>query len=70
MTDTEENLTAVARFLSSCGVTYVELLPYNRAAGAKYASLLRTYTPRFDESIPVAPRTEIFAEYGVKTKIM
>ncbi len=70
VTDTEENLTAIARLMRDVGVSYAELLPYNRAAGAKYSALLRTYTPRFDETIPVLPREEIFASYGIKTKIM
>lgn len=70
VTDTEENLTAIARLMRDAGVTYAELLPYNRAAGAKYSALLRTYTPRFDETVPVLPREEIFSSYGIKTKIM
>ena len=70
VTDTEENLTAIARLMRDAGVTYAELLPYNRAAGAKYSALLRTYTPRFDETVPVLPHEEIFSSYGIKTKIM
>lgn len=70
VTDTEENLSAIARFLRETGVSYVELLPYNRAAGAKYSALLRTYTPRFDERTPITAREEIFAACGIKTKIM
>ena len=70
VTDTVENLTAISRLLRDTGVMYVELLPYNRAAGAKYPSLLRTYAPRFDEQAPVTPHEEIFAAYGIKTKIM
>ena len=70
VTDTEENLTAIAVLLSSLGVTRVELLPYNRAAGAKYASLLRTYTPTFDETLSVKAHEKIFRSYGVEPKIM
>lgn len=70
VTDTEENLASIARFMQKTGVTYAELLPYNRAAGAKYSSLLRTYSPRFDETVPALSHEEIFASYGIKTKIM
>lgn len=70
VTDTEKNLTTVADFLSSLGVREVELLPYNRAAGAKYASLLRTYEPRFNTEAPVVIHEEAFLKRGIKPIIM
>lgn len=66
VTDTEENLGAMAAFLRENGVEYAELLNYNPMAGSKYAGLLRRYEPGFDESVPVQPRRELFAAYGVK----
>lgn len=41
ITDTEENLRAIS---SLVGDAPVELLPYNRMAGAKYASVGKTFT--------------------------
>lgn len=68
--DTEENLSAIAGLMRECGVDYVELLPYNKMAGGKYAMVLREYTPGFDESVPSNPREELFASYGIRTKLM
>jgi pyruvate formate lyase activating enzyme len=68
--DTEENLAAIARILQSHGVTYAELLPYNKMAGGKYAMNLRQYEPGFDESVPSNPREELFAAHGIRTKLM
>lgn len=70
VTDTEKNLTAVADFLSSLGVETVELLPYNRAAGAKYAPLLRTYEPCFDTEASVAVREDVFLKRSINPTIM
>ncbi|MBQ7566002.1 MAG: glycyl-radical enzyme activating protein [Oscillospiraceae bacterium] len=49
VTDTEENLRAVASLLQEHGAKSVELLPYHRTAGGKYAMVGRVYdikTPR------------------------
>lgn len=70
VTDTEKNCKVLAEFLSSLGVKTVELLPYNRAAGAKYASLLRTYDPRFDAGAPLSFHEDIFRLYGIEPRIM
>ena len=39
VTDTEENLTAVARFLQKEQVNSIDLMRYNKVAGSKYAAL-------------------------------
>ena len=70
VTDTPENLTALASLLRECGVDYAELLPYNRMAGSKYAGMLRDFTPGFDEDRPVEPHLEIFENYGIRAKKM
>ena len=70
VTDTEENITQIAKLLHENGVKYVELLPYNKMAGAKYKLANMKYIPSFDEHIPAEARTEIFAEYGIETKII
>ena len=68
--DTEKNITETAKFMSSLGMNVVELLPYNRAAGAKYKSIGRTYTPNFDDTIAPQPHRKIFNDYGIEVKIL
>ena len=46
ITDTDENLAAIGEFV---GDAPVELLPYNAMAGAKYASVGKTYTLAAEE---------------------
>lgn len=46
ITDTRENLAKIATIV---GDSPVELLPYNRMAGAKYPSVGKTYTHLIDE---------------------
>lgn len=70
VTDTEENLSAIAKFLEQNGVKYVELLPYNKMAGGKYALVGRAYEPLFDEKIPCNPRTDIFQQYGIRANVL
>ena len=66
--DTEENIRQTAELLRDNGISYVELLPYNKMAGAKYKLAGMKYTPSFDERVPVQLRTEIFAAYGITAK--
>ena len=70
VTDTEENLTDVARLLSENDVGCIELLPYNQLAGSKYALVGKEYHPSFDGGQPVRFGKEIFERYGIKTKIL
>ena len=70
VTDTPENLTAIAETIAEVGAKRVELLPYNRFAGGKYPTVGRKYSPSFDETVPSSPRTEIFASFGIGTKIL
>lgn len=66
--DTEENIRATAELLQQNGITYVELLPYNKLAGAKYKLAGMEYTPSFDGSIPVNLHTDLFAAYGIEAR--
>lgn len=70
ITDTKENLGAIAGLLNQCGVTYAELLSYNKMAGGKYRSVGRTYTPGFDQHADVQIHQEIFEAYHIKTKLL
>ena len=49
--DSRETKSAIARLVDGApNLLGVEMLPYNRLAGAKYAKLGRAYSPGFDES--------------------
>lgn len=66
VTDTEENIEAIARLLAKNGVKYIELLPYNKMAGSKYSLAGKVFEPSFDESVPIVIRKEIFEKYGIE----
>lgn len=70
VTDTENNITAAARLLQACGQDYIELLPYNKAAGAKYAMVGRAYTPGFSEQNDSNARIDIFEAHGIRVKVL
>ena len=66
VTDTEENMDAIARLLKQNGIHYIELLPYNKMAGSKYRLAGKVYQPSFDGNRSVIVRTELFARYGIE----
>lgn len=70
VTDTAENLTEIARLLCSYGIKEIDLLPYNKVAGGKYASIGREYKPSFDENIKSNPHFEIFEQHGIKANLL
>ena len=70
VTDTAQNLSAIAALMRECGVDYAELLPYNRMAGSKYAGLLREFAPGFNEDAPVELHTDIFENHGIRVRKM
>lgn len=70
VTDTDANLSAIA--LTVCGIpglVRVDLLPYNRAAGGKYAALGMAFRPGFDESAEVNANLEPFTDAGIEARI-
>lgn len=70
VTDTKENITAVAEILAQNQIFYAELLPYNTMAGGKYKMLMREYTPKFDTKISPQAHTDLFEKSGIQTKIL
>ena len=68
--DTDENIDATARFMCENGAKEIELLPYNRMAGAKYKLAGREYKPEFDGDRRPEPHMDIFEEYGIGVKIL
>ena len=68
--DTEENMRATAAFLIENGVHRLELLPYHKLTGSKYAMTGRTYSPEFDETIPPELHLDIFETYGIEVNVL
>lgn len=70
VTDTKENLTAIAERIKDSGAIGIELLPYNKMSGSKYTMAGIEYRPEFDEQAEVNADTDLFLRYGIKVKIM
>ena len=68
--DTEENISATAERMVQNAVKRVELLPYHRLAGSKYAMMGRTYSPPFDEKKDPCLHMEIWKKYGIEVKVL
>ena len=70
VTDSDSNIHAAAALLSDARrLLHVELLPYNRLAGAKYGQLGLEYKPGFDTEQPLREVSHIFKEYGIESKL-
>jgi pyruvate formate lyase activating enzyme len=70
VTDTEENLAAIARAAAAMPkLLRVDLLPYNRAAGGKYAACGMEFHPVWDESQPVRTATCAFDALDVPVTV-
>jgi len=71
VTDTKDNLGVIAKTASGLpGLLRVDLLPYNRVAGAKYASLGMEFKPEYDEDKPVNVDRGIFQQAGVEVRLV
>lgn len=70
VTDTIQNLTEIACLLLSFGIKEIDLLPYNKVSGGKYASVGREYTPSFNENIKSNPHFKIFEQHGIKANLL
>ena len=67
VTDTDDNLSAVAKFVKDArDHVKVELIPYNRMTGAKYRSVGRVYEPAFEESRPLSKNTKVFLNENIR----
>ena len=70
VTDTDDNLAAIAETVAGlAGMQRVDLLPYNKAAGGKYAAAGMTFTVDYDESQPVNADTAPFERLGVPVRV-
>jgi len=71
VTDTNENLAAIARTIKDLpNMLRVDLLPYNRAAGAKYRAAGMEFKPDYDETRPVNANIAIFEKAGIKARVV
>ena len=69
VTDTDENLAGIAKAVEKMpGLVEVDLLPYNRAAGAKYRFAGMVFKPDYDEIRPLNINIEIFEQAGLKVR--
>lgn len=70
VTDTGENLAAIAKTVRGLpGLVRVDLLPYNKMAGAKYRAAGMEFAPGFDESRTPQANTALFEKMGLKVKV-
>ena len=71
VTDTAENFASIAELLrGSANLIEVQLLPYNFAAGAKYALVGREYKPPFNEKTPVNANLTAFKQVSLPCRVM
>ena len=69
--DTPENMEATARLLENAqALEKVELLRYNKAAGAKYSGVGMTYAPDFPEQQEPRVIREPFESRGIRVDIL
>ena len=70
ITDSDQNLQASAELVAGMkGLVRVDLLPYNRAAGGKYASLGRQFNPPYDENQPLNINLATFEQLAVPVRL-
>ena len=71
VTDTSDNFAAIAELLKgSANLREIQLLPYNFAAGAKYALVGREYNPPFNEKTPVNTDLTVFKQASLPCRVM
>lgn len=70
VTDTDDNMAAIAGLLATMPtLVEVQLLPYNRAAGGKYAACGMPFTPGYDEEREPAALVEPFMRAGIEVRV-
>jgi pyruvate formate lyase activating enzyme len=71
VTDTEQNLFAIAHIIKGMPrLERVDLLPYNRLAGAKYEAAGIKFKPDFDETQSPNLSGEAFENAGIKWRVV
>jgi pyruvate formate lyase activating enzyme len=68
--DNEAHFAAVAEMVQGAkALQRIDILPYQRTAGAKYGMVGRTYQPDFDESVDPAYFLHVFDERGIAYQV-
>ena len=68
--DEREHFETVARLVRGAKtLVRVDILPYQRAAGAKYEMVGKTYAPEFDEAAALNYYTECFDDAGIPYQV-
>ena len=68
--DEREHFETVARLVRGAKtLVRVDILPYQRAAGAKYEMVGKTYAPEFDEAAALHYYTECFDDAGIPYQV-
>jgi pyruvate formate lyase activating enzyme len=71
VTDTDENLAAIAHTICGLpGLQAVDLLPYNKVAGAKYRAVGMEFKPDYDETREVNVNTRPFDQAGIEVQVL
>lgn len=71
VTDTDENLTAIAAAVDGVdGLVGVDLLPYNGAAGGKYQACGLVFGPSYDENRSLNANLSPFLDRGLKVRLV
>ena len=71
VSDSPENMARTAKLLSGDqGLERVELLPYQKSAGAKYRMVGREYNPEFNRDGELFCSAEIFERHNVRCKVL
>jgi pyruvate formate lyase activating enzyme len=70
ITDSDANLEAIAHTVQAmAGLLRIDLLPYNPAAGSKYASAGMVFNPEYNETQPVNLNAAIFEQAGIRVRV-
>ena len=68
--DVPEHFETVAELVKGAkALVRIDILPYQRAAGAKYEMVGKMYAPEFDEAAVLQYYTEIFDDIGIQYQI-
>ena len=71
VSDSPDNMRALCRLLSDARkLQRVELLRYNKVAGAKYGMVNMRYSPSFDTEAEPECHSEIFTEAGIEVLVL
>jgi pyruvate formate lyase activating enzyme len=70
VTDIDQNLASIVKTVRGMsGLQRVELLPYNKAAGAKYEYVGMEFKPEYDQTTELNLNTALFEQAGIKVSM-